>query len=183
MRFFEVFNNSAMSLASLIEKKMQIQIERGEKSCYRTRWSTIRENCDSETTVLIYWSGGGHGKIGEVHQVHCSALTAPTFCYAQLLGKSFQKWNIFQVNAFSCSFIQRPHLTLCPRLHLKDWYRDERLSKGWKGKDWEGEKELWQGQGRSSYVRVSKGRGKTRASHLAWWQMWTGWNYRSHSLT
>ena len=37
MRFFEVFNNSAMSLASLIEKKTQIQIERGEKSCYRTR--------------------------------------------------------------------------------------------------------------------------------------------------
>ena len=38
-----------------------IQIEREEKSCYRTRLSIIRENCDSETTVLIYRGGGGHG--------------------------------------------------------------------------------------------------------------------------
>ena len=62
-----MFNNSATSLASLIERKMQIQIEREEKSCYRTRLSIIRENCDSETTVLIYRGGGGHGKIGDVH--------------------------------------------------------------------------------------------------------------------
>ena len=46
---------------------MQIQSEREEKSCYRTGLSTIRENCDSETTVLLSWGGGGLGKIGEVH--------------------------------------------------------------------------------------------------------------------
>ena len=124
-------------------------------------------------SYLLGWRWAWKDRSGPLDPLQCTNGSHLLLYSTAWQSLSRNRGNIFQVNAFICSFIQRPHLALCPSLHLKGWYRDERLCKGWKGKDWEGEKELRRGQGRSSYVRVSKGRGKTRALHLAWWQMWS----------
>ena len=117
-------------------------------------------------SYLLGWRWAWKDRSGPLNPLQCTNGSHLLLYSTAWQSLSRNRGNIFQVNAFICAFIQRPHLALCPSLHLKGWYRDERLCKGWKGKDGEGEKELRRGQGRSSYVRVSKGRGKTRALHL-----------------
>lgn len=58
IRFFDIFNKIAKSLARQIKKNKQMKIKREVKSHYRSGLSLIRVNYDSETTALIY-SGEG----------------------------------------------------------------------------------------------------------------------------